>query len=272
MHKNPLTANRLLDRISEARSKAMHLTNIKRVKPRVNTKSPKRYTHYSFNPKGDRLREERCTEIERENRILLEKMSVIASSTRRSKSVTNIRYKKSLNDGQRKKKLVQITIENYALLKRMQEQQPTYSTLKWSQERKETEKHLSRLSENSINFRRTNSRRRLASSSSQRSNLSMNLGDIFKRNDSPKAFTVCKKLLHINDRYYIGEVSANSKYVFISLFDKENPEKYSLKLHTSEAASIMENTEDYSLLLSKLSFDGTDLILRENPKEPAFIQ
>ena len=39
--------------------------------------------------------------------------------------------KASLNRVQRKKELMKITVENQAILKRLQEKQPTYSVTKW---------------------------------------------------------------------------------------------------------------------------------------------
>ena len=40
----------------------------------------------------------------------------------------------SLNRNKRKRELVKITIENQAILKRLQEKQPTYSVNKWNEE------------------------------------------------------------------------------------------------------------------------------------------
>jgi hypothetical protein len=39
--------------------------------------------------------------------------------------------KPSLNRDQRKKELLRITLENQAILKRLQEKQPTYSVTQW---------------------------------------------------------------------------------------------------------------------------------------------
>lgn len=45
----------------------------------------------------------------------------------------------SLNRDRRKKELVKITIENQAILKRLQEKQPTYSVSKWNEEHRKHE-------------------------------------------------------------------------------------------------------------------------------------
>jgi E3 ubiquitin-protein ligase TRIP12 len=72
------------------------------------------------NGKKEALMEQRYTEIERENRILLEKMSNIMQSNKPSlyKPPSAI-SKKSLNREKRRRELVKITIENQAFLKRL---------------------------------------------------------------------------------------------------------------------------------------------------------
>jgi len=90
---------------------------------------------------------ERYTEIERENRILLEKMSNIMQNSKpnlyASGKSTNYFHpfhlasqfqKKSLNRDQRRKELIKITIENQAILKRLQKKSATYSVEKWENE------------------------------------------------------------------------------------------------------------------------------------------
>lgn len=62
---------------------------------------------------------ERYTEIERENRILLEKMSNIMQKKQSysQNGVPTVNYnRKSLNGEQRRKELIKITIENQAIL------------------------------------------------------------------------------------------------------------------------------------------------------------
>ena len=63
---------------------------------------------------------ERYTEIERENRILLEKMSNIMQNPKPSLYNPDGKPKKSLNREKRRQDLVKITLENQAFLKRLQ--------------------------------------------------------------------------------------------------------------------------------------------------------
>lgn len=62
---------------------------------------------------------ERYTEIERANRILLEKMSNIMQNPKPNLYNPNKDMKKSLNREQRRKDLIKITVENQAILRRL---------------------------------------------------------------------------------------------------------------------------------------------------------
>ena len=67
-------------------------------------------------------------------------MSNIMQSNR-PKLYNPVRVEKaSLNRVQRKKELMKITVENQAILKRLQQKAPTYSVTKWSQDFQQLEK------------------------------------------------------------------------------------------------------------------------------------
>merc|ERR1719163_2042220 len=80
--------------------------------------------------------EERYSEIDRENRILLEKMSTIMRDKTVSSPPPPIQERRergpvSLNRDYRKKELLRITKENQAILKRIQQAQPIYNHVQW---------------------------------------------------------------------------------------------------------------------------------------------
>lgn len=99
---------------------------------------------------------ERYTEIERENRILLEKMTSILqtkgpcsaphnqSVSVENRTISEIQssitsslppiHKRSLNNGLRKREMLKITQENQLLLKRLQERKPVYDVKQWAKE------------------------------------------------------------------------------------------------------------------------------------------
>jgi len=78
--------------------------------------------------------EERYAKIERENRILLEKMSYIMQNNTLDNVNKTSKYAHSLNKGARKKELQRITSENQAILSRIQKKEPTYDHYEWERE------------------------------------------------------------------------------------------------------------------------------------------
>ena len=121
---------------------------------------------------------ERYTEIERENRILLEKMTNILQNPKgishanahltqmnvnnpqaslqqqqQSMGMTGVPsagtlpFKKSLNREARKRELMKITRENQVILKRLQEKKPNYNVTRWAQEDMQRRKLLENICE-----------------------------------------------------------------------------------------------------------------------------
>jgi hypothetical protein len=87
--------------------------------------------------KKEKIQEERFKEIERANNILLQKMKRIMEGSMSKHSVFE---KGSLNKASRRKHLVNITIANHALLKRLQDKKSNYDVVKWEQDRIHNEK------------------------------------------------------------------------------------------------------------------------------------
>ena len=115
----------------------------------MNIISPTLYPHLQNRKKQEQKREgnielERFTEIERANRILLEKMSDIMNSKSPLRQSTT---KRSLNKEMRKQFLAKIANDNMALLERIRCRTPFYSSKQWDKDWKTTEKRLQNLSE-----------------------------------------------------------------------------------------------------------------------------
>ena len=90
---------------------------------------------------------ERYTQIEFENRILLEKMSQIMQSNSLDNINRGLKYSKSLNRVYRKRQLQKITAENQAILQRIQTTEPTYNHWIWEEQRKEQEHYMHNICE-----------------------------------------------------------------------------------------------------------------------------
>ena len=114
---------RFVKKCQETHKKKLH-----EMKCSIDNQEPKRHPHLRKNLKKEQLMEERYAEIERDNRLLLEKMSYIM----RHSSLDNdnqMQYAHSLNREQRKRELQRITRENQNILGRIQAAEPTYDHL-----------------------------------------------------------------------------------------------------------------------------------------------
>jgi len=113
------------------RTDRIHKEKIISMKPSIDNKPPAQYTHLQNNAKKAQQEEDRLVEIERQNGILLEKLSKIASrkdpatssSDGRALMPGEARPVGSLNAAARKAELQKVAAENQALLKRIQEQE-----------------------------------------------------------------------------------------------------------------------------------------------------
>ena len=119
-------SNKKLSKIWSEKNLNIHMSKLRAIKSRIDFRSPSQFSHLKYKAKNYVQQEERITEIERENKILLEKMNQIAShsAVRKMPILT-----KSLNKEARKRKLVQITIENQAMIQRLKDKKATYDRI-----------------------------------------------------------------------------------------------------------------------------------------------
>ena len=149
----PPTSSRLIARKERRRKRRMHerkLREINNRKPGHRAKPgawmdagfdnapPKTVgmRHLTVNAKRERLIEERCEEIERQNRLLLARMTQIMSSKGVFKRTTEKPPPgpRSLNISTRRKELLRIVSENEKILARINSVQPQYNVRKWEEE------------------------------------------------------------------------------------------------------------------------------------------
>jgi len=115
-----------------------HLQKVREAQPMVDTKAPTTYVHMHLKLKKLQLEEERLAVIERDNRILLEKMSEIMRTTGRVDHRNNYIHR-SLNKEKRQRELLRVTRENQEILKRILAREPEYNHRQWQQEWEENE-------------------------------------------------------------------------------------------------------------------------------------
>jgi hypothetical protein len=139
--------NKLCAQKEEERRQALHRNKLRDIRSTLDTKPPEvmKLDHLRTNAKREQLLDERFMEIDRSNRILLQKMGEIMAPGKKQNSSLNPGSGlggKSLNSASRKKEFDRITHENLHILKRIQRAQPMYDHVKWEQHHRS---HLSRL-------------------------------------------------------------------------------------------------------------------------------
>eukprot|EP00658_Telonema_sp_P-2_P085897 TRINITY_DN9897_c0_g1_i3.p1 TRINITY_DN9897_c0_g1~~TRINITY_DN9897_c0_g1_i3.p1 ORF type:complete len:376 (+),score=104.30 TRINITY_DN9897_c0_g1_i3:101-1228(+) len=133
----------------------VHRKRLKNTKHQIDTQCPAPQPHLVTKAKKHELEEDRYAEIERENAVLLAKMSKIMREGAGTHDqggappAHEIRptAPKSLNRGFRRKELDKITRENLEILKRIQLKDPFYNHLDWDEEHKARHKIMKSLCE-----------------------------------------------------------------------------------------------------------------------------
>ena len=125
MYREIPTANRILSRKWNDYEHQVHLRKLREARAKVTLQAPSKYRHFQVNSKKEQLQEgtllfqtERFTEIERANRILLEKMTLIMNKEKLRAASHHPPVtlppapKRSLNVSLRKKESERIKLEN----------------------------------------------------------------------------------------------------------------------------------------------------------------
>jgi len=120
------THNKLLQKRWDRTYYNEHINRLKSVKSMVDTKAPQTYVHMHLKLKKLQLEEERMSTIERDNRLLLEKMSQIIRTRGRVDNRNYYSYK-SLNHEKRQRELARVTRENQKILQKITGKEAEYS-------------------------------------------------------------------------------------------------------------------------------------------------
>merc|ERR1712154_204455 len=139
------THNKLLQQRWDTTYYNEHRQKVRDAAPMVDTKAPPTYKPLHLKLKKLQLEEERLATIERDNRILLEKMSYIMRTRGRVDNRNNYEYK-SLNREKRQRELLRVTRENQEILKRINMRKPEYSVQQWAADWEENQKFMDNIS------------------------------------------------------------------------------------------------------------------------------
>ncbi|OWF51524.1 uncharacterized protein C17orf105 homolog [Mizuhopecten yessoensis] len=135
------THNKLLQKKWDDTYYNEHRRKVRTAHSMVDTKAPPTYMHLHLKLKKLQLEEERLATIERDNRILLEKMSYVMRTRGRVDNRNNYEYK-SLNREKRQRELLRVTKENQSILTRITSREPEYSVQRWNTQWDDNQKFM----------------------------------------------------------------------------------------------------------------------------------
>ncbi|XP_070799671.1 uncharacterized protein CFAP97D2 [Pituophis catenifer annectens] len=119
-----------------------HKKKILRAKPVVDTSAPPTYGHLHLKLRKLKLDKDRLSTIERDNHLLLKKISYIMKTEGRVDN-KNEYITKSLNREKQEQELFRINQENCAILERIAKCKSRYSIQKWSEDWRKTKNYMS---------------------------------------------------------------------------------------------------------------------------------
>lgn len=247
MYRSVPTSNRLLSKRWSDRDQQLHQYRLQTARPRVDSASPRPCLHLKQRLKQQQLAEDRCTEIERANRILLEKMSIVLSAKRPNYPLLR---PGSLNRLVRKRALATISSENQALLRRLKQQTPNYSAAQWRLTERRTEELLKLRCE--FPYQLTpRPRTRSCTPVEKRKG----------RNIEEDRFVVFRGATMIEDHEYLVEMSTDQRLFWVVAFSRDSPESVSTELSYAEAME-RAGSLGYEALLAALVIEDGALCLR----------
>ncbi|OMJ80576.1 hypothetical protein SteCoe_19116 [Stentor coeruleus] len=240
--------NKAVVRRETEKQREKHEKRLKSMKSVIDSTTP--HSLIKRIPRGKKLQllEERCTEIERENRILYEKMLKIRNKTPPPLPPSS---KKSLNQTFRKLQLEEIEKANSNLIQRIQRKESSYKLEKFHTERRDTERILSNISE----FPSQSIKRKQSTG-------------ISSGKKTPRKLDPIKKcLIHrqgkiFNNKSFLIEIYKNSDNYRITAFDLDSPDKYTIHLGIEEFAQMSEECGDLKKIVSALEIEEGNLVIK----------
>lgn len=257
---------------------------MKHVRPQVDTSQPTtvHLDHLRNNLKREQLLEERYHEIDRENKILLQKMSDIMKSS----TYSGMRAQSgppSLNRDARKTELMRITQENQGILKRIQRAQPVYNHVQWEDSYRRNGQYLKNSSEYPLVLKRKTSSSRGSSLTPLGAKEGMSMSGTLERANSsagglgaasldtaggtselgPEDLRyVLKEGKRIGGRYYLVEMATDGRTLAVSAYDGDNQKTLELLVNERNHRKLYrEANGDYNAIVEKLRVDGEQLTL-----------
>ncbi|CAD7933861.1 unnamed protein product [Amoebophrya sp. A120] len=270
MYRQKPVGSRLCEKRNEERRQFLHKEKLRTMQPHIDTSEPfcLRLDHIRNNLKREQLLEERYGEIDRENRILLQKMSdIMRNSTfaAQKPGVGATRQHVSMNRDARKKELLRITQENQLILKRIQRAQPMYNHIKWEESYKQNQTYLRNCCEYPLVLRKSMGGVGMETLQ-QPASVGEGTGKLEKYGEkSADLKYVLKEGKKIGESYYLVEMATDGRTLTISAYDGDTQKTLELLVNEKNHRRLYrECNGDYSLLANRLHVERDRLILVDN--------
>jgi len=156
-----MACNRLVAERTEHSKHERHIRALESTRGMVDCSHPKAFAHLKTKPKTRKLQEDRASEIQLENRILLQRMLNIDTkpSQLSGEHLSSQRTQpRTLHGGAHRREHDRITGANQELLKRLQGAKPSIDPRQWEDEEMDRQALKFRLSQNSCRGRAANLR------------------------------------------------------------------------------------------------------------------
>lgn len=279
MHKGLVASKACAKRVRE-REDAMHKQRIRAMKPEIDTMPPESIglDHLRNNLKREQMLEERYHEIDRDNRILLQKMSDIMKHPSVKSGGGDQSAPVSLTRTARKADLQRITQENHAILKRIRQAGPVYNRIDWEEDFRRSGTYLKNSCEYPPSLRNNLKTGKSASTSSLTPISGAKAGKLSATTGSATVFApgesgyegnpkddlryVLKEGKNLNGQYFLVEMATDGRSLAITAYEAQ--QQRTLELLVSERNHrklYRDHKGDYNAIAAKLKLSGDELFI-----------
>lgn len=262
-----------------------HKERIRNMKPQIDTRTPivANLDHVRINLKKEQMMEDRYSEIDRDNRILLKKMTEIMQQ--QGATLPRVEHKPpagpvSLNRDARKKELLRITRDNQTILKRIQQAQPVYNHVEWEDDNRKNMTFLKNRCEFPLVLRTPRTARAASSelvnmgedgsytARSAPSGRSPSAGIQQEFGDVSNNKYVLKEGMKLSDCYYLVDMSTDGRNLFVSAYDSTTSTTLELAIKEKTHRKLYrEANGDYSRIAQRLQVSPQGRLLLDGADE-----
>jgi hypothetical protein len=282
-----LAGSKICAKRVQQREHERHKERIRNMKPQIDTRPPMvaNLDHIRINLKKEQMMEDRYSEIDRDNRILLKKMTEIMQQ--QGATLPKVEHKPppgpvSLNRDARKKELLRITRDNQMILKRIQQAQPVYNHVEWEDDNRKNMTFLRNRCEFPLVLRTPRTARAASSelvhmgedgsytSRSAPSGRSPSAGLQKDFGDMSNNKYVLKEGMKLSECYYLVDMSTDGRNLFVSAYDSNTSTTLELVIKEKTHRKLYrEANGDYSRIAQRLRVSPEGRLLLDGVDEEA---